>query len=56
MPPNSLVRVRKLCLALPTATEAEAWRESTLRVRKKLCMMVRAIGKSLHHRCRTAIA
>jgi len=39
MPPNPLVRVRKLCLALPEATEVEAWGEPTFRVRKKLFAM-----------------
>ena len=36
MAPNPLVRVRKLCLALPEAHEVEAWGEPTFRVRNKM--------------------
>jgi hypothetical protein len=36
MPPSSLARLRKLCLALPEAHEVEAWGEPTFRVRNKL--------------------
>jgi predicted DNA-binding protein (MmcQ/YjbR family) len=39
MPPNPLVRLRKLCLALPEAHEVEAWGEPTFRVRDKLFAM-----------------
>ncbi|MGH7554312.1 MAG: MmcQ/YjbR family DNA-binding protein [Longimicrobiales bacterium] len=39
MPPNPLVRVRKLCLALPEAHEVEAWGEPTFRVKNKLFAM-----------------
>jgi len=35
MPPNPLLRVRKLCLALPEACEVVAWGEPTFRVRNK---------------------
>ena len=33
--PNPVARVRKLCLALPEATEKEAWGRPTFRVRGK---------------------
>jgi hypothetical protein len=39
MPPNPLVRLRKLCLALPEAHEVEAWGEPTFRVKNKLFAM-----------------
>jgi hypothetical protein len=39
MPPTPLVRLRKLCLALPEAHEVEAWSEPTFRVRNKLFAM-----------------
>jgi hypothetical protein len=39
MPPSPLARLRKLCLALPEAHEAEAWGEPTFRVRNKLFAM-----------------
>ena len=47
MPPNPLVRLRKLCLVLPEATEVEAWGEPTFRVRKKLFAMY--ANKTNHH-------
>ena len=34
--PSALVRLRKLCLALPEAHEVEAWGEPTFRVRNKM--------------------
>lgn len=34
-----LTRLRRLCLALPEATEVEAWGEPTFRVRNKLFAM-----------------
>jgi hypothetical protein len=34
-----LVRVRKICLALPEATEKEAWGAPTFRVRDKIFVM-----------------
>jgi hypothetical protein len=39
MAPRPLIRLRKLCLALPEAHEVEAWGEPTFRVRNKLFAM-----------------
>jgi len=39
MPPTPLLRVRRLCLALPEAHEVEAWGEPTFRVRNKMFAM-----------------
>jgi hypothetical protein len=36
MAPRALTRLRKLCLALPSAHEVEAWGEPTFRVENKL--------------------
>jgi hypothetical protein len=36
VPSRSLVRLRRLCLALPEAHEVEAWGEATFRVRNKM--------------------
>jgi hypothetical protein len=47
MPPSPLVRLRKLCLALPEAHEVEAWGEPTFRVRNKLFAMYAAPNN--HH-------
>jgi hypothetical protein len=47
MPPKPLVRLRKLCLALPEAHEVEAWGEPTFRVRNKMFAMHAASGN--HH-------
>ena len=47
MPPRSLTRLRKLCLALPEAHEVEAWGEPTFRVRNKMFAMYAAAGN--HH-------
>ena len=47
MPPSPLVRLRKLCLALPEAHEVEAWGAPTFRVRNKLFAMYAAAGT--HH-------
>ena len=47
MPPRPLTRLRKLCLALPEAHEAEAWGAPTFRVRDKLFAMFAAEGN--HH-------
>ena len=47
MPPSSLARLRKICLALPEAHEVEAWGEPTFRVRNKLFAMYAAAGN--HH-------
>lgn len=42
-----LERVRRICLALPEATEQEAWGEPTFRVRKKIFAMYANAGN--HH-------
>ena len=47
MPPAPLTRLRKLCLALPEAHEAEAWEAPTFRVRNKMFAMFVAAGT--HH-------
>ncbi len=47
MAPRPLVRLRKLCLALPEAYEVEAWGEPTFRVRNKLFAMHASAGN--HH-------
>jgi hypothetical protein len=47
MPPRPLVKLRKLCLALPEAHEVEAWGEPTFRVRNKLFAMYADAGN--HH-------
>jgi hypothetical protein len=47
MTPRPLLRLRKLCLALPEAHEVEAWGEPTFRVRNKLFAMYAAAGN--HH-------
>jgi hypothetical protein len=39
MAPSPLVRLRRLCLALPEAHEVEAWGEPTFRVRNKIFAM-----------------
>jgi predicted DNA-binding protein (MmcQ/YjbR family) len=39
MPASPLVRVRKICLALPEAHEKIAWGESTFRVRDRMFVM-----------------
>jgi predicted DNA-binding protein (MmcQ/YjbR family) len=39
VPTPPLIRLRKLCLALPEAHEVEAWGEPTFRVRNKLFAM-----------------
>lgn len=39
MAPRPLVRLRKLCLALPEAVEVEAWGAPTFRVRGRLFAM-----------------
>ncbi|MES2522696.1 MAG: MmcQ/YjbR family DNA-binding protein [Gemmatimonadota bacterium] len=46
MPPRPLPRLRRLCLALPEAHEAEAWGAPTFRVRNKLFAMYAAPGNS----------
>lgn len=47
MPPNPLLKLRKLCLALPEAHEVEAWGAPTFRVRNKLFAMFAEAGN--HH-------
>lgn len=47
MPPSPLVRIRKLCLALPEAHEVEAWGEPTFRVKNKIFAMYAAANN--HH-------
>ncbi|HEV3163255.1 MAG TPA: MmcQ/YjbR family DNA-binding protein [Isosphaeraceae bacterium] len=47
MPSRPLVRLRKLCLALPEAHEVEAWGEPTFRVRNKMFAMYANAAK--HH-------
>ena len=47
MPPSPLVRLRKLCLALPEAHEVEAWGEATFRVKNKIFAMY--AGANNHH-------
>lgn len=38
MPPSPLARLRKVCLALPSSTEVEAWGTSTFRCGKIFAM------------------
>ncbi len=47
MAPRPLLKLRKICLALPEAHEVEAWGEPTFRVRNKLFAMYAAANK--HH-------
>lgn len=47
MPPSPLPKLRKLCLALPEATEVEAWGAPTFRVKGKLFAMYSKKGD--HH-------
>ena len=47
MATHPLIRLRKLCLALPEAHEVAAWSEPTFRVRNKLFAMY--AGKDNHH-------
>lgn len=47
MAPRPLIRLRKLCLALPETHEVEAWGEPTFRVRNKLFAMYASAGN--HH-------
>ena len=47
MAPRSLLRLRKLCLALPEAHEVEAWGAPTFRVKNKLFAMYSDAGN--HH-------
>ncbi len=42
-----LDRLRRVCLALPEATEQEAWGEPTFRIRKKIFAMYAAANN--HH-------
>jgi len=54
MPPNPLLRLRRLCLALPEAHEVEAWSEPTFRVRNKIFAMF-ATASTHHGRGRPAV-
>lgn len=54
MPPNPLIKLRKLCLAFPEAHEQEAWSAPTFRVRNKLFAMYAATGNH-HHSGRCAV-
>src|SRR3954465_4139428 len=47
MATRDLMRLRKLCLALPEAHEVEAWGTPTFRIRNKLFAMYAATGT--HH-------
>ena len=47
MPSSPLVRLRKLCLALPEAHEVIAWGEPTFRVRNKMFATYASAGN--HH-------
>src|SRR3954453_7087638 len=47
LPASPLIRLRKLCLALPEAHEVEAWGEPTFRVRNKLFAMY--ASPATHH-------
>jgi hypothetical protein len=53
MPPSPLVRLRKLCLALPEAHEVEAWGAPTFRVRNRMFAMYTAPGN--HHHGHAAV-
>jgi predicted DNA-binding protein (MmcQ/YjbR family) len=54
MPPSPLARLRKICLALPEATEVEAWGEPTFRVKNKIFAMY-AASHNHHGRGRPAV-
>jgi hypothetical protein len=47
MPPSAIVKLRKLCLALPEAHEQEAWGEPTFRARNKMFAM--HVSANNHH-------
>ncbi len=47
MPQSPIVRLRKLCLALPEAHEVEAWGEPTFRIRNKMFAMY--ASPNTHH-------
>ena len=49
---DQLARARRICLALPEATEQEAWGEPTWRVRKKIFAM---FANDHHHDGRVAL-
>ncbi len=52
--PDVLTRLRAVCLAMPEATEVEAWGEPTFRVRNKLFAMFASPGNH-HGRGRPAV-
>jgi len=47
MQPSPLIKLRKICLALPEAHQVEAWGEPTFRVKNKLFAMY--ADSSNHH-------
>ena len=54
MAPRPLLKLRKLCLALPEAHEVDAWGESTFRVKNKLFAMF-ATASSHHGKGRHSV-
>jgi predicted DNA-binding protein (MmcQ/YjbR family) len=54
MPPSPLAQLRKHCLALPEATEVEAWGEPTFRIKNKIFAMY-AAPNNHHGRGRPAV-
>lgn len=54
MPPSSLARLRKVCLALPDAHEVEAWGEPTFRIKNKIFAM-HASADNHHGRGRPSV-
>ena len=46
MPLKPLTRLRKICLALPQATEQETWGDPTFRVRGKIFVLAREAGSA----------
>ena len=46
MPPSPLIRLRRLCLALPESHEVEAWGAPTFRVRNKMFAMYSSVESS----------
>lgn len=49
---NPLVRLRKICLALPEAEERETWETPTFRIRDKIFAMVSTHGGTLSVWCK----
>jgi predicted DNA-binding protein (MmcQ/YjbR family) len=46
MPRSPLIRLRKICLALPEAAEQETWGQATFRVRAKIFVIAQVSGAS----------